>query len=126
MPRRIFIVDDEKPIADTLSVILRLSGYDARAFYDAETALSTCEELAPDFVISDVAMPGMNGVEFAVQIRDRYPLCGILLFSGQASTMDVLEAAKREGYTFDFLEKPVHPTDLLAKLETGDRQPDTV
>ena len=85
-----------------------------------------CEELAPDFVISDVAMPGMSGVELAVQIRHRYPSCGILLFSGRASTAEVLEAARREGHAFDFLEKPVHPTDLLAKLKIGDSQPSSV
>lgn len=119
MTQRILIVDDEKVIADTLTAILKHHGYDASACYDAESALAACEESAPEVVISDVVMPGMNGVDMAVQIKERYPTCKVLLFSGQASTQGILEAANREGYSFDFLLKPIHPTDLLAKLETG-------
>jgi len=121
--RRIFVVDDERVIADTLSAILCGSGYDALAFYDAETALAPCEHERPDFVITDVSMPGMNGIEMAVQIRDRFPGCGVLLFSGHAGTSDLLETANRKGYVFDMLTKPVHPKDLLAKLESAIRWP---
>lgn len=118
MSHRVFVVDDEKLISDTLSAILRLHGYDTHAFYDAQSALAACEEMTPEIVISDVMMPGMNGVEMAVQIRKRFPLCRILLFSGQSSTQGFLESAETEGYVFDFLTKPVHPKDLLARLET--------
>jgi FixJ family two-component response regulator len=123
MENRIFIVDDEKVIADTLCAILRSSGYDAIAFYDAEQTLGACQKLQPDCVISDVSMPGMNGVEMAVQLRDRFPECRVLLFSGQAATLEVLEAAHRKGYDFELLLKPVHPKDLLAKLEKTIRRP---
>lgn len=127
MSRRVFIVDDEKLIADTLSAILGLHGFDVCAFYDAQSALAACEELPPEVVISDVMMPGMNGVEMAIQIRKRHPSCRILLFSGQSSTQSVLEAAQRNGHVFDFLMKPVHPTDLLAKLEiSAPREPVSV
>lgn len=119
MGRRIYVVDDEKVIADTLCAILRNQGYDAMAFYDAESTLIASSEEDPQFVISDVVMPGMSGVEMAVQIRERWPGCGILLFSGQSGTVDILEAAHRQGYDFDFLTKPVHPKDLLAKLKGG-------
>jgi hypothetical protein len=44
------------------------------------------------------------------------PNCKILLFSGQATTADLLEKARLEGHEFEILAKPVHPTDLLAKL----------
>jgi hypothetical protein len=44
------------------------------------------------------------------------PSCKILLFSGQAATADLLEKARMEGHEFEILAKPVHPTDLLAKL----------
>jgi DNA-binding response OmpR family regulator len=121
MGRRILVVDDERVIADTLCAILRNQGYDAIAFYDAESALIASSEEDPEFVISDVVMPGMSGVDMAVQIRGRWPGCGILLFSGQAGTVDILEAAHRQGYDFDFLTKPVHPKDLLAKLKSGVR-----
>ncbi len=115
----VMVVDDEKVIADTLSAILRSCGYEATAFYDAKSALDACAICAPDMVISDVSMPGLNGVEMAIQIRNSYPSCKILLFSGHASTADILESAKQRGYCFEVLTKPVHPRDLLAAIRSG-------
>jgi len=119
----IFVVDDEEVIADTLCAILRISGYDARAFYDAESALTECADQQPDFVVSDVSMPGMNGVEMAVQLTEQFPRCRVLLFSGNAGTSEVLLAAQRRGYDFELLAKPVHPKDLLARLGGLIQQP---
>ena len=117
MPRRIFVVDDERVIADTLCAILRCSGYEARAFYEAESALSACEDDAPDLVVSDVSMPGMSGTELAVRIKERLPRCEVLLFTGQVASRDLLRAASERGYEFELLTKPVHPKDLLARVE---------
>ena len=116
MAKRIFVVDDEKCIADTLAAILRRAGYEASAFYDAQSALAQVEDARPELVISDVMMPGMNGVDMAVLIRERLPECKVLLFSGQASTLNILDTVGRHGYDFELLAKPIHPTDLLAKV----------
>ena len=70
MAKRIFVVDDEKCIADTLAAILRKSGYEASAFYDAQSALAQFESCRPELVISDVVMPGMNGLDMAVLIEN--------------------------------------------------------
>lgn len=123
MAKRIFVVDDEKIIADSLSAILNKSGFDASAFYDAETALSACEIAKPECIISDVAMPGMNGIDLAMQIRERFPACTILLFSGQAATFDLLATARSRGHNFELLSKPVHPKDLLARMRMGSPNP---
>ena len=117
--RRVFVVDDEKIIADTLSAILRASGFDAKAFYDGVSTISACQVDAPDWIISDVVMPGMSGIDMSVQIRQSYPDCKILLFSGQAATAQLLDKAKASGHNFEVLLKPVHPTELLAKLDIG-------
>ena len=61
-------------------------------------------------------LPGMSGIEVAIRVREFLPTCKILLFSGQASTADLLEDARVRGYEFQILAKPVHPQDLLAKL----------
>ena len=114
MAIRIFVVDDEHCIADTLAVILRNAGYEARAFYDAQGALEQAASCSPDLVISDVMMPGMNGVEMAILIRERHPECKVLLFSGMASTLNILDMVGRRGYDFELVAKPIHPTDLLA------------
>jgi DNA-binding response OmpR family regulator len=123
MAKKIFVVDDEKIIADSLSAILNKSGFDASPFYDAETALSACEIAKPECIISDVAMPGMNGIDLAIQIRERFPACTILLFSGQAATSDLLATARSRGHDFELLSKPVHPKDLLARLGMGGLDP---
>ena len=116
MGRRVFVVDDEACIADTLASILRGSGYSATAFYDGESALAACSPSAPDLIISDVVMPGISGIELAIQVRGRYPQCKVLLFSGMAATSDLLEEARLQGYDFEVLAKPVHPADLLARM----------
>lgn len=117
MPRRIFVVDDERVIADTLCAILRCSGYEARGFYEAESALNACEDQPPDLVVSDVSMPGMSGTEMAVRLKKRCPGCEVLLFTGQVASRDLLKAASEAGYEFELLTKPVHPKDLLARVE---------
>jgi DNA-binding NtrC family response regulator len=116
MATRIFVVDDEKCIADTLALILRNSGYEVSAFYNAQSALEMAESRRPELIISDVMRPGMGGVEMAVLIRERHPACKILLCSGQASTVNILEMAGKRGQDFELLAKPIHPTDLLARV----------
>jgi CheY-like chemotaxis protein len=114
--RKVLVVDDEHRIADTLTVILNQSGFDASAAYTGTQAVDRARETRPDLVISDVIMPDMNGIEAAIQIRALLPACKILLFSGQAATADLLERARAQGHEFEILAKPVHPQDLLAKL----------
>jgi len=115
-PKRFFVVDDEQCIADTLTAILRRSGYEATALYDGESAWSACNNKAPDLIISDVVMPGISGIDLAIRIRERYPNCKVLLFSGMAASADLLEDARRQGYDFEVLAKPVHPADLLSRI----------
>jgi CheY-like chemotaxis protein len=114
---KVLVVDDEQVIADTLAKILDLNGYDASAVYTGTAAVESARSLRPDLIISDVIMPDMDGIEAAIQIRGFLPNCKILLFSGQAATADLLENARSRGHEFEILGKPVHPSDLLAKLK---------
>jgi CheY-like chemotaxis protein len=113
---RVLVADDEQVIANTLVIILNQAGFEARAVYSGEKAIEALEEFQPDMLISDVIMTGMTGIEAAIEVRNRLPKCKILLFSGQAATADLLERARAQGHEFEILAKPVHPTDLLAKL----------
>jgi DNA-binding NtrC family response regulator len=114
--RTILVVDDERVIADTLVAILRTSGFAAMAAYDGESALQAVSSGVPDLLISDVCMPGMNGVELAIEIRNRFPRCKVLLFSGHAAARHLLDEAQERGYDFQLLSKPIHPRDLLEHL----------
>jgi CheY-like chemotaxis protein len=113
---RVLVADDEQVIANTLVIILNQAGFEARAVYSGEKAIEMLDSFQPDMLISDVIMTGMTGIEAAIEVRSRLPQCKILLFSGQAATADLLERARAQGHEFEILAKPVHPTDLLAKL----------
>jgi DNA-binding response OmpR family regulator len=112
----ILVVDDEKRIADTLALILRTKNYVVSAAYDGVQAYESCLRVAPRLLITDVVMPRMNGVELAIKVRTEMPQCPVLLFSGQASTGDILQEAHERGFDFELLAKPMHPEELLAKV----------
>ena len=108
--KRILVVDDERTIADTLSVVFSFNGYLARAAYSAEQALATAPEWRPDLAIIDMHLPGLNGIELAAALRARYWGMRIVLFSGRPDAADVVRAA---GQSFEVLIKPVHPSEML-------------
>lgn len=112
----VFVVDDEYVIATTLSLILQHHGYSATAFHDPQQLLEVARQQAPCIVISDVVMPGMNGVELAMQLRREHPECRVLLFSGQAATANFLESVPPHEKPFRVLAKPIHPDALLQEL----------
>jgi CheY-like chemotaxis protein len=114
---KVLVVDDERVIADTLAMILNQSGFDARAVYSGEKAVEMASTFAPDMLITDVIMADLNGIDAAIMIRSILPKIKILLFSGQAATADLLEKARVKGYEFEILAKPVHPQDLLSRLQ---------
>lgn len=124
----VLIVDDERVIADTLSIILKKNGFATLTVYDGKAALELAKSELPDLLISDVVMPGMSGIELAISLSQNVPECKILLFSGQAATVDLLAKARTMGHNFTTLTKPVHPKDMLRRvsecLEVSDSIPD--
>jgi DNA-binding response OmpR family regulator len=112
----VLVVDDESAIADTVTEILSRSGYAAMAAYDGSDALETALLTPPELLITDVILPGTSGIELAITIKRIFPDCKILLFSGQAATMDLMANARSAGHHFTLLNKPVHPRELLARV----------
>src|SRR6516162_8584536 len=112
----VLVVDDESIIADTLAEILTRSGYEGIAAYDGDSALETALLKPPEMLITDVVLPGISGIELAITVRRIFPECRIILFSGQASTADLLAAARADGHHFTLLNKPLHPQDLLKRV----------
>jgi DNA-binding NtrC family response regulator len=112
----VFVVDDERVIASTLAAILKLHGYSATSFTSPLEALAAAQSRGPDLLISDVLMPGLSGVDLAIQIKAECPECKVLLFSGRASTQDLLENARRQGHDFELLQKPIHPSAMLKSI----------
>ena len=90
--RKILIVEDETSIADTLAVILSTRGYQVQVGYSAEKGIEIVAEWQPDLAVVDVMLPQMNGIDFSVILKDNYPLCRILLFSGQPDAGALLQS----------------------------------
>lgn len=115
--KRIFVVDDERIIATTLTMIFSQSGFDASSYTDSVKALEDIQFKAPDLLICDVVMPTLSGIELAIKMRETCPQCKVLLFSGQASTDHMLESARSNGHQFEVISKPIHPQELLRRVE---------
>ena len=113
---RIFVIDDELSIAKMLSVILQMHLFDAVPFSDPEAALEAARAAPPDYLISDVQMQGMTGIELAILFQREIPACRILLFSGQLDAPKRIKEASEAGHVFTFLQKPLHPNELVAAL----------
>jgi DNA-binding response OmpR family regulator len=112
----VLVVDDERLIADTMTEILRRSGFDAQCAYDGQSALELAVQMTPDYVVTDVVMPRMNGVQLAIAIRKLLPTAEIILLSGQAGISEIVDRGRKEGYTFELIPKPIHPEKLLHRL----------
>lgn len=113
---RILVVDDEQLIADTIVQILNRNGFIAEAAYSGEQAIECAKRTCPELILSDVLMPNIDGVEAAIQISQHCPDTRIVLFSGQAATLEILSRARERGYNFELLPKPIHPTQLIHHL----------
>ncbi|MGA8531117.1 MAG: response regulator [Acidobacteriaceae bacterium] len=113
---RVLIADDERLIADTLGLILKQAGFQAEAVYSGQKAVEAARNHCPDIFLADVVMPGMTGIDAAIEICAIHPACRVLLLSGQAATADLLRDARLRGHHFEVLLKPVHPSQLLARL----------
>jgi len=116
---RILIVDDQVALADTLRQILERHGYECAIAHDGTRAVDELTSFYPDLVLSDVIMPGMDGIEFARIAQEILPGCPVLLCSGNPNTQELIDIAASEGETVVVLPKPIAPRDLLAQIETS-------
>ena len=111
---KILIIDDEQVFADTLAQIFRGEGYDCRAVYSAEQALETIASWEPALTVVDVMLPGMNGIDLAIKLKDAYPSVAVMMISGQLATGGLVDDAAQKGHSFSILPKPFPVPDLLS------------
>lgn len=114
--RRVLVVDDEKIVADTLVMILRGSGKEARAVYSGEDAAEVAISWKPDFVLTDVLMGQMDGISLAIYLGQALPSCKVLLMSGNNAAEELLSQSREQGHDFSILAKPFQPQSLLEIL----------
>lgn len=114
---RVFVVDDDPSIVDTLTAVLNLQGYEACPVYSPARAVELAPTLQPDVMLCAVVMREMSGIDVAILVRKALPDCRIILLSGVPSAGELLEKARADGHSFEFFPKPVHPTVLLEALK---------
>jgi DNA-binding response OmpR family regulator len=112
---RILIVDDERLIAKTLTMIFSAKGYDARATASAEEALELLNTWSPEIALIDVKLPEMNGIDLAIHMKAACPECRLLLISGSPDSADAIVVRRPASNDLELFPKPVHPEVLLER-----------
>ncbi len=105
MKHRILVIDDEAAIRDSLRMILEYDGFECLPAPDGEEGLARIAADAPDMVILDVKMPGMDGLEVLRRIRHLDETLPVVMISGHGTVSTAVEATRLGA--FDFLEKPL-------------------
>lgn len=121
MAPRILVVDDEELIVTTIKTIFIAYGYDAEVALSGEEAIAKARAVSPDLLLCDVKLPGLNGFEAALEIKEFCPQCHLLFFSAYVDAeylvQDFGKIFAERGYPMELLPKPVHPTTLLRTVE---------
>jgi DNA-binding response OmpR family regulator len=114
-PPRILLVDDDVQLAGMLREFLELQGMKVDVVHDAETALHAVDAYAPDLVVLDVMLPGMNGFEALRRLRQRHLLPVIMLTARGEESERILGLM---GGADDYLPKPCSPLELALRIRT--------
>ena len=119
---KIAIVDDEKDMRQSISQWLALSGFDTETYSSAEEALKGLGNDFPGIVVSDIKMPGMDGMQFLRKLKGVDSSLPVIMITGHGDVPMAVEAMRMGA--FDFLEKPFNPDRMteLAKKATQARR----
>ncbi|MDU9048133.1 MAG: sigma-54 dependent transcriptional regulator [Candidatus Electrothrix sp. Rat3] len=116
MPR-ILIVDDELSMRDFLKILFENEGYEVFVASNAATALDVAVKDPFDVVITDIRMPGMNGLELLAELKQHFPDLPVVMITAYASPDDAVQAM-RQG-AFDYITKPFHVDELKNVIRTA-------
>ena len=116
----VLVVDDDVATRDGLTALLESWGYNASAAADGKAALKSCEKDLPHAIVTDLMMPGMNGLEFVEALGDRVQQIAIVFVTGQATVDTAVQAIKLGAY--DYLPKPLESQRLRTVLDKALKQ----
>jgi signal transduction histidine kinase/CheY-like chemotaxis protein len=113
----ILVVDDNRDAADSLAILLEMTGHRVHTAVDGPSALSDCENEAPDVVLLDIGLPGMDGYEIARRLKKLPSMSETVLIAttGYGQAEDVARS-KDAGFDYHFV-KPVEPESLVRLFE---------
>ena len=110
MKPRIAVLDDEPRMVDIIGMVLRREGYDVQPFSEPAAALSALEKQPFDLLLTDLKMPGLDGVDVLTRARELDPELPVILITAHATLQTAVEAMRRGA--FDYVEKPFDNTEL--------------
>jgi DNA-binding NtrC family response regulator len=116
----VLIVDDDAATRDGLGLLVEGWGYQTLQAADGKAALEICDHELPRAVVTDLMMPGMNGLEFVSALGARVQQMAVIFVTGQATIDSAVQAIKLGAY--DYLPKPLEPERLRKVLEQGLKQ----
>jgi two-component system, LuxR family, response regulator FixJ len=117
MSRKIYVIDDDEAMRDSLNFLLGSASFEVTLFETAQQFLDALPALAFGCVISDVRMPGIDGIELLKQLKARQTAFPIVVMTGHGDVPLAVEAMKLGA--MDFLEKPFEDERLIAMIETA-------
>ena len=111
---RILVVDDERLVADTLGLIFRKHGFEAKVAYSADSALHCARTFSPDLLLCDINMPNRSGLELMEDFNRELPECRVLVLTGYFSNLGrIREQSGKLRRPSRVLTKPCNPVELL-------------
>lgn len=113
--KRLLLVDDDEGLLDAFSDLFRSSGWEVQTAVDGESGMARVEEGAPDVVLTDLMMPGLDGFGLMRRVSVKHPDVPVVVLTGYP-TADRFHEALRCGAT-DFVTKPGNPADILRILD---------
>ena len=116
----VYVIDDDEAMRDSLNFLLDSSGFGVTLFDDAQGFLDALPGLAFGCVVSDIRMPGLDGIELLKRMKARHSPFPILIMTGHGDVPLAVEAMKLGAV--DFLEKPFEDDRLTTMIESAIRQ----
>jgi two-component system response regulator FixJ len=119
MPQKgnVYVIDDDPAMRDSLDFLLSAAGFDVRIFDSALTFLKDLPDLAPGCVVSDVRMPGMDGIDLLRELKQGSKTLPIIIMTGHGDIPLAVEAMKLGA--IDFLEKPFEDERLVVMIDAA-------
>lgn len=110
----IMVVDDDQDLAEMLGIVLTGEGYEVNLVNRGDEVISAFESQAPDLILLDIMLPGMDGVQVCKLIREK-SMVPIVMLTAKGETEDVV--AGLEAGADDYMVKPFNPQELVARLK---------
>jgi two-component system response regulator AtoC len=118
--KSVLVVDDEESMRHMLSLILNREGYDVQAVENGKEALNLVDSRSFDFLLLDVVMPGMDGLELLKALREKKVEATVIMMSAYGSLDTAVEAMKSGAY--DYISKPFKPDEILLALRKAEER----